>query len=67
MTIIILLILASLSVAVLFLTAFLWSVKSGQYDDLYGPSVRLLFDDKKGKSAGDKTDAASRVSEEPRS
>jgi cbb3-type cytochrome oxidase maturation protein len=49
MTIIIVLIGISLSVAIIFLLAFLWSLKSGQYDDTYGPSVRMLFDDKKKK------------------
>jgi cbb3-type cytochrome oxidase maturation protein len=49
MTIIVVLIGISLSVAILFLVAFLWSLKSGQFDDIYGPSVRMLFDDKKKK------------------
>jgi cbb3-type cytochrome oxidase maturation protein len=49
MTIIIALIGISLTVALIFLGAFLWSLKSGQYDDTYGPSVRMLFDDKKKK------------------
>ena len=35
----------SIVVAGSFLTAFLWSVKSGQYDDDYTPSIRMLFDD----------------------
>jgi cbb3-type cytochrome oxidase maturation protein len=35
----------SIFVAASFLTAFLWSVKNGQYDDDYTPSVRMLFDD----------------------
>ena len=35
----------SILVAAGFLVAFLWSVKSGQYDDDYTPSVRMLFDD----------------------
>jgi len=35
----------SILVAGSFLTAFLWSVKNGQYDDDYTPSVRMLFDD----------------------
>ena len=35
----------SLIVAVGFLIAFIWAVKSGQYDDDYTPSVRMLFDD----------------------
>jgi cbb3-type cytochrome oxidase maturation protein len=46
MTIIILLIGISLCVALVFLIAFLWNMKSGQYDDTYTPSVRMLFDDK---------------------
>jgi cbb3-type cytochrome oxidase maturation protein len=29
-----------------FLTAFLWSISNGQYDDDYTPSVRILFDEK---------------------
>ncbi|MBK7266934.1 MAG: cbb3-type cytochrome oxidase assembly protein CcoS [Ignavibacteriales bacterium] len=36
---------ASLVVATGFLIAFLWAVKSGQMDDRYTPSVRMLFDD----------------------
>ena len=40
-----LLILASLLVAIGFLGAFLWATASGQYDDDYSPSVRILFDD----------------------
>lgn len=35
----------SVIVALLFFVAFLISVKSGQYDDTYTPSVRMLFDD----------------------
>jgi cbb3-type cytochrome oxidase maturation protein len=31
--------------AIGFLSAFIWSVKSGQMDDDYTPSVRILFDD----------------------
>ena len=37
----------SLTVATGFLIAFLWAVKSGQYDDKYTPSIRILFDDNK--------------------
>ncbi len=39
----------SLLVAVGFLIAFLWSVKSGQYSDTFTPSVRILFDNDKDK------------------
>ncbi|PWB67972.1 cbb3-type cytochrome oxidase assembly protein CcoS [candidate division GN15 bacterium] len=36
---------ASLLVAGGFLLAYRWAVRHGQYDDLYTPSVRMLFDD----------------------
>ena len=45
----------SIVVAAGFLIAFLWSVKNGQYDDDYTPSVRILFDDVKGKSIEDES------------
>jgi cbb3-type cytochrome oxidase maturation protein len=51
MSVILVLLGASLLVAGGFLVAFLWSVKSGQMDDNYGPSVRMLFDDKPKESA----------------
>ncbi|MFZ1460536.1 MAG: cbb3-type cytochrome oxidase assembly protein CcoS [Ignavibacteria bacterium] len=47
MTSIVVLIAASLIVAIGFLAAFIWSVRSGQYEDKYTPSVRMLFDDDK--------------------
>lgn len=39
-----LLIIISIIVALVFLVAFIWSVRSGQYDDDYTPSVRMLFE-----------------------
>ena len=45
MTIIFLLIGISLLVALTFLGAFLWAVRSGQYEDTYTPAVRMLFDE----------------------
>jgi cbb3-type cytochrome oxidase maturation protein len=47
MYIIIILIFISLIVATSFLVAFLWAVKSGQFEDKYTPSVRMLFDEEK--------------------
>ncbi len=44
MSVLIILIAASIIVAAGFLLAFIWSVKNGQYDDDYTPSVRMLFD-----------------------
>ncbi len=46
MKIIFFLIAVSLLVALGFLAAFFWAVRSGQYDDDYTPSVRMLFDDR---------------------
>jgi len=45
MSVLFILIIISLVVAASFLGAFIWSVKSGQYEDGYTPSVRMLFDD----------------------
>jgi cbb3-type cytochrome oxidase maturation protein len=50
MSVIIILIGASVTVAIGFLAAFLWAVKSGQFEDDYTPSVRILFDDEKNNS-----------------
>ncbi len=35
----------SVLVALIFLVAFFWANKSGQHEDTYTPSVRILFDD----------------------
>lgn len=45
MGVIYLLLTLSILVALIFLVAFLVSVKNGQFDDSYTPSVRILFDD----------------------
>ncbi len=37
----------SLVIAVFFLVTFFWATKSGQFDEDYAPSVRILFDDEK--------------------
>ncbi len=47
MSVIIILIGFSLIVAAGFLFFFIWAVKSGQYDDQYTPSIRILFEDEK--------------------
>ena len=49
MSVIIVLIIIGVVVASGFLAAFLWAVRSGQYDDTISPSVRMLFDEKKEK------------------
>ncbi|NVJ88996.1 MAG: cbb3-type cytochrome oxidase assembly protein CcoS [Flavobacteriaceae bacterium] len=45
MSVIYLLLSLSILVAIIFFIAFIISVKKGQYDDSYTPSVRILFDD----------------------
>ena len=45
MSVIYLLISISIIVAIGFFIALIIAVKSGQYDDDYTPSVRMLFDD----------------------
>ena len=53
MKVIFLLIILSILIAIGFLLAFLWAVDSGQYEDDYTPSIRMLFEeqtDKKNES-----------------
>lgn len=35
---------ASLLVGIIFLIAFIWSVKSGQFEDDFSPAHKILFD-----------------------
>lgn len=45
MSVVIVLVFVAIIMAGIFLLAFIWSVKNGQYEDTYTPSVRILFDD----------------------
>lgn len=45
MSVMIIHIVVSLLIAIGFLGAFIWAIKTNQYDDDYSPSVRILFDD----------------------
>jgi cbb3-type cytochrome oxidase maturation protein len=42
MSVIVLLILVSLTIALVFLGGFIWAVRSGQYEDTCTPSMRML-------------------------
>ncbi len=55
MNIFYLLIGVSLFAALIFLGAFIWAVKNGQFDDNKTPSIRILFDD--DTVAGEETDS----------
>ena len=56
MSVLLILILASLGLATFFLGAFIWAVKSSQFEDTCTPSLRVLTDD------SEKTHAASTLS-----
>lgn len=45
MQIILFLIIIGLIIALGFLISFFWAVDTGQFEDDYTPSVRMLFDD----------------------
>lgn len=45
MSVMYMLIAFSLILAAMFLLAFIWAMRDGQYEDKYTPSVRILFDD----------------------
>jgi cbb3-type cytochrome oxidase maturation protein len=45
MNIFYLLIGVSLFAALIFLGAFIWAVRTGQFDDNEAPAIRMLFDD----------------------
>jgi cbb3-type cytochrome oxidase maturation protein len=49
MSVILILILASLAVALAFLAGFVWAVKAGQFEDTTTPAMRILSEDEAGK------------------
>lgn len=55
MSVMYILLAVSIVVALVFFIAFIYSVRSGQYDDSYTPSVRMLFDDELVKDATQKS------------
>ena len=61
MSVVFVLVFAAIIMAGAFLIAFIWSVKNGQYEDTYTPSVRMLFDDPPVKEA-EETEKDKRVS-----
>jgi cbb3-type cytochrome oxidase maturation protein len=47
MEVMIILICCSLLAAAVFLGAFIWAVRNGQFDDLMTPAIRVLFESTK--------------------
>jgi len=50
MGIITLLISISITIALLFLAIFIWSLRSGQFDDTTTPAMRMIFDERKSQA-----------------
>lgn len=67
MIVIYLLIPLSIVIALCFLGAFIWAVRSGQYEDTCTPSMRLLLEERraamKNQSAAKAADAPSPAAE----
>jgi cbb3-type cytochrome oxidase maturation protein len=55
MSVIYIMLAASVVVAVIFFIAFIIAVRNGQYDDSYTPSVRMLFEDELVKEKPNKS------------
>jgi cbb3-type cytochrome oxidase maturation protein len=61
MGVIYIMLIVSLFVALFFLISFFWATKTGQFDDDYTPSVRILFDDEPEKEINKETDGNSKI------
>jgi cbb3-type cytochrome oxidase maturation protein len=53
MSVVLVLIAASLTMAVVFLGGFIWAVRGGQYEDTTTPSLRVLAEEDAGKTTPD--------------
>ncbi|PKV48298.1 cbb3-type cytochrome oxidase maturation protein [Aquimarina sp. MAR_2010_214] len=51
----------SIIVAIVFFISFIISVRNGQYDDVYTPSVRMLFDDELIKESKKKSSESTKT------
>ncbi len=60
MGIITLLIAISITIAIVFLAVFVWSLRSGQFDDTTTPAMRILFDDRKKQREAPEATASSK-------
>jgi cbb3-type cytochrome oxidase maturation protein len=57
MSVIIVLMLASLAVGLIFVGAFVWSVRNGQYEDTLTPAMRVLTEEADEKISKTKSKA----------
>ena len=63
MSVLALLIMASLAMGITFLIGFIWAVRSGQYEDTCTPSMRLLLEER--RSAAMKNQSAAEAAGAP--
>ena len=61
MSVIYVLLTISIIVAIVFFVIFIFSVKNGQYDDVYTPSIRMLFDDELVKEPQKKAEVPTKI------
>ena len=61
MGLIYIMLIVSLIVALFFLISFFWATKTGQFDDDYTPSVRILFEDEINQESNQKTNGGTEV------
>lgn len=61
MDIIFLMISVSIIIAIVFFILFIKSVRSGQYDDLHTPAIRMLFDDESIVKDPEKTSSSKSI------
>ena len=66
MTVLIYLVPMALLLGLTGLAAFLWSLRSGQYDDVEGAAVRILDDDDIDRAQTDARSEGGRANETPR-
>ncbi len=51
----------SIIVAIVFFISFIISVRNGQYDDVYTPSIRMLFEDELIKENKEKSSESNKT------
>ena len=61
MCVLVILILASLTLATAFLGCFVWAVRSGQFEDTVTPSMRVLSEDEKSLPVAAVNESRTRV------
>jgi len=66
MDVLVFLIPTALFLGLIGLAAFLWSLKSGQFDDLDGAAMRILIDEEDGSVETPKEDVDQQTVDQPR-